>query len=134
SIGAVKAVEIGDGFSVSGVLGSENNDSFYEDNDGNIKKRSNHAGGILGGISDGADIRARLYVKPTPSISAVQHTVRTDGTETSLSISGRHDPVIVPRAVVVAEMMAALAVLDLMLVNMGSRLEYLKDIYGTDRT
>ncbi|MBO5999791.1 MAG: chorismate synthase [Lachnospiraceae bacterium] len=134
SIGAVKAVEIGDGFSVSGALGSENNDSFYEDNDGNIKKRSNHAGGILGGISDGADIRARLYVKPTPSISAKQHTVRTDGTETSLSISGRHDPVIVPRAVVVAEMMAALAILDLMLVNMSSRLEYLKDIYGTDRT
>ena len=133
SIGAVKAVEIGDGFRVSGALGSENNDGFYADADGNVKKLSNHAGGILGGISDGTEVRARLYVKPTPSIALEQHTVRTDGVETGITVGGRHDPVIVPRAVVVAETMAALTILDLMLVNMGSRLEYLKKIYGTDR-
>ena len=130
SVGAVKAVEIGDGTAVSGRCGSGNNDGFRYDAAGQLRKTSNHAGGILGGISDGADVVVRLHVKPTPSIAAVQHTVRKDGENIDLSVSGRHDPVIVPRAVVVAETMAALTVLDLMLVNMGSRMDYLRQIYG----
>lgn len=131
SIGAVKAVEIGDGTAAAKLCGSEDNDGFRYDGTGRIVKTSNHAGGIMGGMSDGTDVIVRLHVKPTPSISAVQQTVNKDGENVELSVNGRHDPVIVPRAVVVAETMAALTVLDLMLVNMGSRIEYLQQIYRT---
>ncbi|MBR6380688.1 MAG: chorismate synthase, partial [Lachnospiraceae bacterium] len=103
SIGAVKAVEIGDGCAVSRKCGSEVNDPFLSADDGSVKKTSNHAGGILGGISDGADIVVRAYVKPTPSISKPQQTVNSRGEEVTLEVKGRHDPVIVPRAVVVLE-------------------------------
>lgn len=121
SIGAVKAVEIGDGTAVSRSKGSENNDPFGIDKKGRIIKKSNHAGGILGGISDGSRIVLRAYVKPTPSIFREQDTVDEKGNEKKLVIKGRHDPVIVPRAVVVAECMCALTILDDMLVNMSSR-------------
>ena len=128
SIGAVKAVEIGDGISVSIAKGSENNDSFYLNN-GNVDKKTNHSGGTLGGISDGSKILLRASVKPTPSIFKEQHTVTNDLNETELSIKGRHDPIIGPRAVVVVEAMCALTILDLMLQNMGSKLENIKKIY-----
>lgn len=129
SIGAVKAVEIGDGCSVSSKLGSEDNDGFTVNNEGSICTSSNHAGGILGGISDGSDIILRCYIKPTPSISSTQHTVNTKGQPIDINIHGRHDPVIVPRAVVVVESMCAITLLDSMMINMTARSSYIKDFY-----
>lgn len=131
SIGAVKGFELGEGFMVAELRGSENNDEFYM-KDGKIAKRSNHAGGVLGGLSDGGDIVFRAAVKPTPSIASLQNTVTRDGEDTGLAIRGRHDPMIVPRAVVVVEAMAACTVADLLLRNMGARLENLRKIYGAD--
>lgn len=128
SIGAVKAVELGDGTAVSRSKGSDNNDSFYM-KDGSVSKRTNHAGGILGGISDGSPVILRAHIKPTPSIFQPQQTVGRDHQERILQIKGRHDPVIVPRAVVVIESMAALTVLDLMLANLGARMDTLEKIY-----
>lgn len=132
SIGAVKAVEIGDGTAVSRAKGSENNDSFYI-KDGFVSKRTNHAGGILGGISDGSPILLRAHIKPTPSIFQPQQTVDRDHQERILQIKGRHDPVIVPRAVVVVESMAALTVLDLMLANLGARMDTLEFFYKNSK-
>lgn len=128
SIGAVKAVEIGDGTLVSSRCGSENNDSFRMEQ-GQVVKATNHAGGILGGISDGSDILIRAHVKPTPSIYATQRTVNRDGQEIDIQIKGRHDPIIVPRAVVVLESMAAITLLDAMMGNMCCRMEYLERFY-----
>ncbi len=128
SIGAVKAVEIGDGIEVSSRRGSENNDAFRMQN-GRVFKSTNHAGGILGGISDGSQILLRAHIKPTPSIFSQQDTVNKDGEEITISIKGRHDPVIVPRAVVVVESMAAITLLDALLVNAGAKMEHLKAIY-----
>ncbi len=129
SIGAVKAVEIGDGCAVSTRCGSENNDAFRMA-DGHVIKTSNHAGGVLGGISDGDVLVVRAHIKPTPSIYLTQQTVNQNGEEIELAIQGRHDPVIVPRAVVVMECMTAITVLDAMMLNMSSRAEYLEDFYG----
>ena len=131
SIGAVKGVEIGDGFSVTSSKGSINNDSFHT-KDGRITKDTNHAGGVLGGMSDGSKIIFRAAVKPTPSISQPQSTVTKDGENTEMIIKGRHDPVIVPRAVVVVESMAAITILDLLFTNMSARMDKLKSFYGTD--
>ncbi|WP_461811079.1 chorismate synthase [Faecalimonas sp.] len=128
SIGAVKGMEVGDGFSVTSTLGSENNDEFYIEN-GMTCKKTNHAGGILGGISDGNDLIFRTAFKPTPSIAQPQNTVTSTGENTTLSISGRHDPIIVPRAVVVVEAMTALTLIDLLLLNMSSRLENIIRFY-----
>lgn len=128
SIGAVKAVEIGDGTAVASRHGSANNDAFYM-KDGEVAKRTNHAGGILGGISDGAEIILRAHVKPTPSIFSPQETVNKQGEDIEISIKGRHDPVIVPRAVVVVEAMAALTIADALLMNAGAKISHLKKIY-----
>lgn len=129
SIGAVKAVEIGDGTAVSAGLGSQNNDPFRMKY-GHVSKTTNHAGGILGGISDGSRIILRAHVKPTPSIFSPQQTVNRQGENIEISIRGRHDPVIVPRAVVVVETMAALTIADALLLNAGAKVEHLKRIYG----
>lgn len=128
SIGAVKAFEIGDGTMVSRAAGSENNDAFRMEN-GKVVKKTNHAGGILGGISDGSAILLRAHVKPTPSIFKSQETVNKNGEEISVQIKGRHDPVIVPRAVVVMEAMTAITLLDALMLNMSARLESLVDFY-----
>lgn len=128
SIGAVKGIEFGDGFASARSNGTQNNDPFCHTAEG-IRKSSNHAGGILGGISDGSDILFRAAIKPTPSVSSVQHTVTVSGEDTELCIKGRHDPVIVPRAVVVVECMTAVTILDALLCGMGSRMEYLKAIW-----
>lgn len=129
SIGAVKAVEIGDGFAAARARGSENNDAFCLDAGGRIVKKTNHAGGILGGISDGSDIILRAHLKPTPSIYRTQQTVTADGREIPLNIKGRHDPIIVPRAVVVVEAMAAVTLADALLCGMSSRMEYVEKIW-----
>ncbi len=128
SIGAVKAVEIGDGCDVVLRCGSENNDAFFADEDG-IHKRTNHSGGTLGGISDGAPLIVRAYVKPTPSIFQTQNTVNQAGENIEIAIKGRHDPVIVPRAVVVMESMTAITILDALLMNMSARLDRIVDFY-----
>ncbi|MCR5669983.1 MAG: chorismate synthase [Butyrivibrio sp.] len=128
SIGAVKAVEIGDGIKVSKMKGSENNDAL-EIKDGEIAKKTNHAGGITGGMSDGGEIVVRAYFKPTPSIAKTQETINKDGENITVNIKGRHDPVIVPRAAVVAECMCAITVLDLMMTNMHSKSSDIIDFY-----
>lgn len=129
SIGAVKGVEIGDGFEAAKASGSANNDSFCFKN-GKVSKKTNHAGGILGGISDGSSILLRAAIKPTPSIAREQQTITNQGENTSITIAGRHDPVIVPRAVVVVEAMTALTLTDLLMQNTVSRLDYLKNFYS----
>ncbi len=129
SIGAVKGFEIGDGFAVAEATGLTNNDAFYYNEAGEIQKKTNHAGGILGGISDGSEIVFRAAIKPTPSIHATQETVNKSGENISVNIKGRHDPIIVSRAVVVVECMAAITVLDALLMNMSARVEHLKKFY-----
>lgn len=128
SIGGVKGVEIGDGFATASSFGSKNNDCFYSEN-GSVSKSSNHSGGILGGISDGSPLLLRAAVKPTPSIGQVQNTVNSALENTTVAVTGRHDPVIVPRAVVVVESMAAITLADALLMNMSSKLDYLKKVY-----
>ena len=132
SIGAVKAVEIGDGCMAALAKGSENNDAFVV-SDGKVWKKTNHAGGILGGMSDGSTILLRAYLKPTPSIFRRQETVNRAGDNIALEIRGRHDPVIVPRAVVVVEAMAALTIVDLLFENMHARMDAVTDFYTGDR-
>ena len=122
SIGAVKGFEIGSGFSVTKMSGSDNNDKFYFNN-GKVLKKTNNSGGILGGISDGSDLVLRAAFKPTPSIFRSQETINKDMENISVEIKGRHDPIIVPRAVVVVETMTAITILDLLLVSMSSTLD-----------
>lgn len=130
SIGAVKGVEIGDGFQAAHLTGAENNDEFVISNDYTISKSSNHAGGILGGISDGSDIILRAAVKPTPSIFRPQNTVNTEHENVEINIRGRHDPIIVPRAVVVVESMVAITLTDLLFAGMTSQMSRIKDFYN----
>ena len=116
SIGSIKGIEIGDGFDVAEKRGSENNDAM--DSNGFL---SNHAGGILGGISNGNTVTFRLAVKPTPSIAKVQKTVDISGSEKDIEITGRHDPCLVPRIIPVVESMAAITVADLLLRNRSAK-------------
>ncbi len=129
SIGAVKGVEIGAGFKAAAMTGSVNNDAFTTDDKGNVIKKTNNAGGILGGISDGSDIILRAAIKPTPSIASIQNTVNKSGEDIEISIKGRHDPIIVPRAVVVVESMVATVLVDALFANMSSRLDKIIDFY-----
>lgn len=129
SIGAVKGVEIGDGFGAALALGSENNDPFRVDGNGKIRKKTNHSGGILGGISDGSEIVLRAAFKPTASIAQVQESVNRSGENVEIQVKGRHDPVIVNRAVVVVESMVALTVLDGLLANMSATMDGIENFY-----
>ncbi len=115
-IPAVKGVEFGAGFGVSELRGSENNDAFYYDENGTVRTRTNRAGGVLGGITTGMPIVFRVAVKPTPSIGRTQDTVDlAAGRDDTLTVTGRHDPCIVPRAIPVAEAAAAVALTDMMM-------------------
>ncbi len=115
-IPAVKGIEFGAGFAASDMYGSENNDEFYYDDNGEIRTRTNNCGGILGGISDAMPLIFRVAFKPTPSIAATQKTVSFSKKEnTTINIGGRHDPCIVQRAVPCVEAAAAVAIADLML-------------------
>ncbi|MBQ9936094.1 MAG: chorismate synthase [Lachnospiraceae bacterium] len=129
SIGAVKAVEIGDGTLASKSKGSVNNDEFTVI-DGLVTKTTNHAGGILGGMSDGTPIKVKASFKPTPSIYKEQHTINNQHKEITMSIKGRHDPIIGPRAVVVVEAMCAITILDLLMINATSKIDNLLKIYN----
>jgi len=124
-INGVKGVEIGEGFHASTLKGSQNNDALTPEG-----FTTNKSGGILGGISNGDVITCKVYFKPTPSIFIEQNTIDTKGEALTCSLKGRHDPCIAVRGSVVAESMAALVIADLLLLNMGSRLEHLQKIYG----
>ncbi len=113
SIGAVKGVEIGAGFALAGMRGSESNDALEAPG----RFRSNRSGGILGGISNGEEIVVRAAVKPTPSISITQQTVDRHGEARDIRMEGRHDPCIAPRLVAVAEAMVCLVLADAMLAH-----------------
>ena len=141
SIGAVKGFEIGDGFAASRARGSENNDGFgisHKAADGSpylsgrIEKQTNHSGGTLGGISDGSDIVVRAGFKPTPSVAASQQTINKDGENIAIEIKGRHDPIVVARAVVVVECMTALVLADALLVGMSAKLDNVKKVWALD--
>lgn len=124
-LNAVKAVEIGDGVLSSRAYGSTNNDAIRSDG-----FETNHAGGILGGISNGDDIVLNVYFKPTPSIFKEQHTVTTTNEEVDFSLKGRHDPCVAVRGTVVCESMAALVIADMLLLNMGSNMDGVSRYYN----
>jgi chorismate synthase len=112
SIPAIKGVEMGEGFGAAMLRGSENNDPFVQREDGSIGTVSNHHGGILGGISTGEEIVVRLAAKPPASIAQEQQTVDQEGSPSSITVKGRHDPTVLPRLVPVAEAMLALVLAD----------------------
>jgi chorismate synthase len=124
SIQAVKGVEIGDGIASTKIRGSQNNDQITKNG-----FSSNHSGGILGGISNGDDIFTKVYFKPTPSIFIEQDTIDRDGNEVKYKLSGRHDPCVATRGSVVAKAMMSIVIADMLLLNMGSRIEHLQAIY-----
>ncbi len=125
-INAVKAFEIGDGAQSSRAFGSTNNDQIR--NDG---FESNHAGGVLGGISNGDDVLFNVFFKPTPSIFMEQHTITTEDEEIDFALKGRHDPCVAIRGSIVAEAMAALVVADLVLLNMGRTMDGVVNYYNS---
>ncbi len=129
SIGAVKSFELGDGIAAARAKGSQNNDAFQLDEAGNITKCTNHSGGTLGGMTDGSDLIMTIGFKPTPSIFASQQTVNKDHETIQINIKGRHDPIIVPRAVVVVESMAALTLVDALFANMYATMDHIADFY-----
>ena len=111
SIGSIKAIEFGSGFKCAQMLGSDHNDKLYTDAD-KIRTITNHAGGILGGISNGETIVIRAAIKPTSSIAQSQQTITTDNQTTQINIEGRHDPCLTPRIIPVVEAMIAITILD----------------------
>jgi len=123
-INAAKAVEIGDGVASTHLKGSENNDQITLEG-----FTSNHAGGILGGISNGDTIIVKTHFKPTPSIFKEQHTITTKDEELDFNLKGRHDPCVALRGSIVCEAMMALTLADMALLNMGKKMEHLKTIY-----
>lgn len=120
TINAVKGFEYGDGFDVK-HRGSEINDIFYSNN-GNVDTRTNHSGGIQGGISNGQDIYFRVAFKPVATILMNQETINKNVENTTLKARGRHDPCVLPRAVPIVEAMAAMTILDYYLLNKTTRL------------
>jgi len=123
-LNAVKAVEIGDGCDSSRSKGSLNNDQISSNG-----FLSNHSGGILGGISNGDDIIVKVYFKPTPSIFSKQQTVDINNEDKIYNLKGRHDPCVALRGSVVCESMMSSILVDMLLLNMNSKMEYLKKVY-----
>lgn len=123
-INAAKAVEIGDGVASTHLKGSQNNDEITLDG-----FRTNHSGGMLGGISNGDTIIVKTHFKPTPSIFQEQDTVTTHDEEVKCNLKGRHDPCVAIRGAVVCEAMMALTLADMTLLNMGKKMEHLTTIY-----
>ncbi len=121
SINAVKGFEYGDGFDCVCTRGSEQNDVFYTDADGSVRTRTNHSGGIQGGLSNGQDIVFRVAFKPVATLLREQETIDVEGNPTVLKAKGRHDPCVLPRAVPIVEAMAAMVVLDEYLKNKSAR-------------
>lgn len=121
SINAVKGFEYGEGFDGVNALGSEQNDVFTNET-GSISTRTNHSGGIQGGISNGEDIYFRVAFKPVATLLMQQNTIDKDGNATTLTARGRHDPCVLPRAVPIVEAMAAMTILDYYLMSRTVRL------------
>ena len=119
SLPATKGFEIGSGFAGTTMTGSEHNDEFYIDSDGETRTRTNRSGGVQGGISNGENIIIRIAFKPTATVGKEQKTVTKDGTETVLAAKGRHDPCVLPRAVPMVESMVALVLCDRLLYYIG---------------
>ena len=117
SINAVKGFEYGEGFNAASMRGSQCNDSFINDN-GSIRTKTNHSGGIQGGISNGEKIYFNVAFKPIPTIMQPQHTVDLDGNEMVYDIEGRHDVCVVPRVLPIVEAMTALAIVDVMAASL----------------
>jgi chorismate synthase len=117
SINAVKGFEYGSGFAGVAMYGSAHNDAFYQDENGQVHTRSNHSGGIQGGISNGEDIYFRVAFKPVATIMQDQESLDIHGESVLVSGKGRHDPCVVPRAVPIVEAMAALVLVDFYLVQ-----------------
>lgn len=124
-INAVKAVEIGDGIHSAEVLASVNNDPITVQG-----FKTNHSGGILGGMSNGDDVICKVHFKPTPSIFIDQESINTSGESVHLSLKGRHDPCVAIRGSVVVESMAALVIADMTLLNMGRTMDGIKGYYA----
>jgi len=124
-INAAKAVEIGDGVATASLKGSQNNDAITPHG-----FATNHAGGILGGISNGDDIVVKTYFKPTPSIFQPQQTITKDNKETLCELKGRHDPCVAIRGSVVCEAMMALVLADMLLLNLGKKISHIESIYA----
>ena len=112
SINAVKGFEIGSGFEGTKLRGSEHNDAFYADEKGNVRTKTNNAGGTIGGISNGETIYFRVAFKPVSTIAKEQDTVSRDKKAVKLAAAGRHDPCVLPRAVPIVDAMSALVVMD----------------------
>ncbi|UII28552.1 chorismate synthase [Fulvivirga maritima] len=121
SINAVKGFEYGSGFKGVEMYGSEHNDLFYNE-EGKVKTKTNHSGGIQGGISNGEDIYFNVAFKPVATIMKDQPSIDKAGDEATVSGKGRHDPCVVPRAVPIVEAMAALVIADFFLINKSSKL------------
>lgn len=116
TINAVKGFEYGDGFEAALYKGSDRNDRFFNDH-GQISTRTNHSGGIQGGISNGQDIYFRVAFKSVATLLMEQETVNMEGEETLLKAKGRHDPCVLPRAVPIVESMTAMTLLDYLLIK-----------------
>ena len=123
-INAVKGVEIGEGANSSQLKGSQNNDEISKDG-----FKTNHSGGVLGGMSNGDEIIIKVHFKPTPSIFQKQQTIDKNGKEVECELKGRHDPCVAIRGSIVAESMAALVIADMLLLNMSSKIDSLKSFY-----
>ncbi len=122
SINAVKGFEYGSGFEGVKMRGSQHNDAFYKE-DGQVKTKTNHSGGVQGGISNGQDIYFRTAFKPVATIMDDQDSINTEGEAVTVTGKGRHDPCVVPRAVAIVEAMAALVITDHYLLDRSSRLD-----------
>lgn len=114
NINAVKGISFGDGFSAASMKGSEHNDEWISESN-RIGTRTNHSGGIIGGMSNGEEIKIQLAFKPTSTIAKEQNTVNKLGENITIAATGRHDPCVLPRAVPIVEALCALAIMDLML-------------------
>ena len=126
SINAVKGFEIGSGFKSAKMKGSEHNDEFFKDNEGHIKTKTNHSGGIQGGISNGMPIYMNIAFKPVATILRDQNSVNAQGDNVTVTGKGRHDPCVVPRAVPIVEAMAAIVIADHLLRAQNDRLEHIR--------
>ncbi|MFB9865009.1 chorismate synthase [Rufibacter immobilis] len=123
SINAVKGFEYGSGFTGVSMYGSQHNDVFYTDEDGHVRTRTNHSGGIQGGISNGQDIYFKVAFKPVATILQPQTTIDQTGEEVTLQGKGRHDPCVLPRAVPIVDAMAALVLADFVLRQRANRID-----------
>ena len=124
SINAVKAIDIGDGIDSVSLKGDENNDQIRDNG-----FKTNHSGGILGGISNGDDTEMKVYFKPTPSIFIEQETVNTENENVNYNLKGRHDPCVATRGSIVAQSMMSCVLVDMILLNMGAKMEHLRKVY-----